>query len=136
MPDGGKVSVTCHEQRHRSYTEQVAESCGARGTSTYVNRPWESFRYEKALRAWVKAYTNDPKTQSCLMSQIDAIGEGIARDAEAWLDDFKKRWDNVDPDLKERTARALEGHEVSSVEEGEAILKTAEAFTALKKLGA
>lgn len=136
LPDGGKVSVICYEVHKRTYVEQVAESRGARGTSSYVNRPWEAFQYEKALKSWAKSYSNDPNVQACLMSQIDAIGAEIDRESAAYLEQFKKRWEKVDPDLRERTARALEGHEVTSAAEAESILRTAEAFTAMKKIGA
>lgn len=136
LPDGGEVSVKCYTIHKRDRFEHHAEGAGVHAVVTWGNRTWESFEYESVLRNWVKSYSKDPKTIACFTEQLKAIAQGERDRAEAWLKDFEQRWSKVDPDLKERTARALGDHVVASEEEAEAILKTAEIFTAMKKIGA
>lgn len=50
-------------------------------------------------------------------------------------EDFEKRWnENVSENIKAHTAKALAGHTVTSMEEAEFILKSAEAFSIMEAL--
>ena len=95
---------------------------------TYYNRTWESFDYESVLYKIVDAYF-DKKNIAFINAQIEAIAKHEHEKAEAWANDFIKKYNSLSDDIKNR----IKSSDIilDTIEDADNLIKTAMMFDAL-----
>ena len=95
---------------------------------TYYNRTRESFDYESVLYKVVSAYF-DNKNVAFINAQIEAIAKHEREKAEAWADNFIKKYNSLSDDIKNR----IKSSDIilETIEDADNLIKTASIFDAL-----
>ena len=129
------LSVRHTSMRTTEYAE-VLDDMGEvtkKGTYVWINRPWQRYDFEIALTNLCEKL-GGKKNFEFYKKQIDMI-HNDEDGFEEWFKNWSKSWNSdVSDDIKERTARALGDHAVTSMEEADSILRMAKAFTAMQKV--
>lgn len=136
----GKITIFCNGYENAKNwgheAQIITERAGdvmneTRAKIVYHNRTWESFTFETLLyeiieRALPKK--SDAAEREFIAAQIRAIAARKSEEAAAWAAAFSAAYNALSPETKERTARALEGKTLNSVEDAENILIIAAAL--------
>lgn len=95
---------------------------------TYYNRTRESFDYESVLYKVVSAYF-DNKNIAFINAQIEAIAKHESEKAEAWANNFIKKYNSLSDDIKNR----IKSSDIilETIEDADNLIKTASMFDAL-----
>lgn len=100
-----------------------------RARYTFSNRDWQKFKYQNAIHSLIsKVFRNksQSKEREFLKSQVDKLN-----DFDFDFESFKKRYEGLHPEIKERLAKS--NVLITSEEEAESIMKLSEGFSLLMK---
>ena len=140
----GKITIYCHvyetpktwgheatAYRDDRIDEQID---GTRAKIVYYNRTWEAFKFESLLYKIAEILfpnKRDAADRAAMEAQIKAIADGEREAAQKWAESFAAAWGALSSEIRERTARALDGKTINTREDAENILNTAQAFDAM-----
>lgn len=135
--NGTEIEVRCSTQNTRMGFRHVARAHynGRDYTSTisYLNRTWESFKYESVLKRLAnKMAGSDDKNLKAFNDTLGSKAKAVHEECERWLNNFKKDYDALSDDTKKRLANS--DIHITSTEQAESVMKTAKVFDAIKEL--
>ena len=132
---GEDVAINCETYEysggwgHRACVVYVGDNfINFKKRKTYYNRTWESFDYESVLYKVVSAYF-DAKNTAFINAQIEAIAKHEHEKAEAWAENFIKKYNSLSDDMKNR----IKASDIilDTIENADTLINTASIFDAL-----
>ena len=110
LESGERILIECSSARMGDHTSQRAEcrrfngpfSTKFAGYAQYVNRPWEGFEYENALRELARTFDTawDQTAGDALRAWCDKHCKEESDKAEKFVAEFQAEWAKASPSLK------------------------------------
>lgn len=114
LVDGREVYVRCYTTDTRNgFCHHAMLSNGEHTRVSYINRTWESFRYETCLERMAEKFSKGAREQ--ILEQIKDIADGKRKQCEEDLERFKKLHESLSDNAKGILARS--GIEMRSEED-------------------